>query len=121
MQTRVKLRDLNLYVQSLSSNPEMPKSPGLEASSLPACTISKCLKFVKSSCSHDPKTFITQRGHKNLPSNLFALCPYKIIERLIHARVKPVIDPLLAAELAGFWSAWEINRELSSFANPQKY
>ena len=31
------------------------------------------------------------------------LCvPYKILERLIHARVEPIVDPLLPREQAGF-------------------
>ena len=34
---------------------------------------------------------------------IFLLCvPYKILERLIYARVKPLIDPLLPKEQAGF-------------------
>ena len=28
--------------------------------------------------------------------------PYKILERLIHARVEPIVDPLLSREQAGF-------------------
>ena len=28
--------------------------------------------------------------------------PYKILERLIHARVEPIVDPLLPREQAGF-------------------
>ena len=32
------------------------------------------------------------------------LCvPYKILERLIHNRVEPIIDPQLPREQAGFW------------------
>ena len=34
---------------------------------------------------------------------IFLLCvPYKILERLIHARVEPIVDPLLPREQAGF-------------------
>ena len=28
--------------------------------------------------------------------------PYKILERLIHARIEPIVDPLLPREQAGF-------------------
>ena len=34
---------------------------------------------------------------------IFLLCvPYKILERLIRARVKPIVDPLFPREQAGF-------------------
>ena len=34
---------------------------------------------------------------------IFLLCvPCKILERLIHARVEPIVDPLLPREQAGF-------------------
>ena len=34
---------------------------------------------------------------------IFLLCvPYKILERLIHARVEPIVDPILPREQAGF-------------------
>ena len=43
------------------------------------------------------------RGPKTLSTDISALCPLqKILERLIYARVVPLIDPLLPKEQAGF-------------------
>ena len=41
----------------------------------------------------DPKSY--------RPISLFCV-PYKILERLIHVRVEPIVDPLLPREQAGF-------------------
>ena len=56
----------------------------------------------KSVCSRDPKANEARGGPKELSTDISALCPYKIFERLINARVKPLIDPLLPKEQAGF-------------------
>ena len=48
---------------------------------------------------------LSQKSHlgpKELPSHIFAICPFKNLERLIYARVEPMIDPLLPQEQAGF-------------------
>ena len=37
----------------------------------------------------------------NHPISLLCI-PYNTLERLIHARVEPIVDPLLLRELAGF-------------------
>jgi len=37
------------------------------------------------------------------PNNLFPFVPFKFLERLIYARVEPIIDPFLPQEQAGFW------------------
>ena len=51
----------------------------------------------KSDCSRNRKTSKARGGPKDL------LCvAYKILERLIYARVEPLIDPLLPKEQAGF-------------------
>ena len=56
----------------------------------------------KSACGRDPKTR-KARGDPKSYRPLFLLCvPYKILERLIYARVEPLIDPLLPKEQAGF-------------------
>ena len=41
-------------------------------------------------------------GPQELPTHTSAVCPFKILERLIYARVDPIIDPLLPREQAGF-------------------
>jgi len=70
---------------------------GFATSSLPACANSK---FQRQK-SH----WGTQRAIKATKSYrpISLLCvPFKILERLIYARVDPIIDPLLPWEQAGF-------------------
>ena len=56
----------------------------------------------KSACGRDPKTSKARGDPKSYrPISLFCV-PYKIFERLIYARVEPLIDPLLPKEQAGF-------------------
>ena len=56
----------------------------------------------KSACGRNRKTRKARRGPKSY-SPISLLCvPYKILERLIYARVEPLIDPLLPKEQAGF-------------------
>ena len=59
--------------------------------------LSSCLRRLKI-----PKPAKPIGGHKELSTDISALCPYKILERLICARVKTLIDPLLPKEQAGF-------------------
>ena len=49
-----------------------------------------------------PKPAKPTRDPKSLSIDISALCPYKILERLIYARVELLIDPLLPKEQAGF-------------------
>jgi len=44
----------------------------------------------------------SHRGPSELPSQSLLCAPFKIFERLIYARVDPIIDPLLPREQAGF-------------------
>ena len=52
----------------------------------------------KSSCNRDPKANEARGGPKDLLINIF----FCVHERLIYARVEPLIDPLLSKEQAGF-------------------
>ena len=57
----------------------------------------------KSACGCDPKTRKARGGPKELSTNISLLCvPYKILERLIYARIEPLIDPLLPKKQAEF-------------------
>ena len=56
----------------------------------------------KSTCGCDPKTSKGCGGPKELLTNSLLCVPYKILERLIYARVEPLINPLLPKEQAGF-------------------
>ena len=49
-----------------------------------------------------PKPAKPVGGPKELSTDISALCPLQILERLIYARVEPLIDPLLPKEQAGF-------------------
>ena len=49
----------------------------------------------------DPKTNEYRGGRNYLPISVLCV-PYKILERLIYARVEPLVDPLLPKEQAGF-------------------
>ena len=69
---------------------------------LPVCADSNFPRSSKSACGRDPKTRKARGGRKELSTDISALCPYKILERLIYARVEPLIDPLLPKEQAGF-------------------
>jgi len=40
---------------------------------------------------------------KQLSPYISTVCPFKILERPIYARVQPIIDPLLPREQTGFW------------------
>ena len=56
----------------------------------------------KSACDRDPKTSKACGYPKSYrPISLLSI-PYKILERLIYARVEPLIDPLLHKEQTGF-------------------
>ena len=56
----------------------------------------------KSACGCNPKTS-KARGRPKEYRPISLLCvPYKILERLIYARVEPLIDPLLPKEQVGF-------------------
>ena len=70
---------------------------------LPVCADSKFPRCAeKSACDRDPKTN-KARGNPKSYRPISLLCvPYKILERLIYARVEPLIDPLLPKEQAGF-------------------
>ena len=72
------------------------------ASSLLLAPTQNSQSLEKSTCSCDPKAKQTCRGPKELSLHLFALCPYNILERLIYARIEPIVDPLLPGEQAGF-------------------
>ena len=50
----------------------------------------------------DPKADKTRGGPKEYRPISLLCVPYKIRERLIYARVEPLIDPLLFKEQAGF-------------------
>ena len=69
---------------------------------LPVCADSKFQDLEKSACGRDPKTRKAHERPKELSTDISALCPYKILERLIYARVEPLIDLLLPKEQAGF-------------------
>ena len=49
-----------------------------------------------------PKTKKPVEGSKSYRSISLLCIPYKILERLIQARVEPIVDPLLPREQAGF-------------------
>ena len=55
----------------------------------------------KSTCSYNPKMKPVWDPKNHGLISLLCV-PYKIIKRLIYARVKPIIDPLLPKEQAGF-------------------
>ena len=56
----------------------------------------------KSTCGRDPKTSKVRGGPKSYqPISLFCV-PYTILEKLIYARIKPLVNPLLPKEQAGF-------------------
>ena len=64
--------------------------------------LSSCLRRLKISRSAIPKP-AKPVGYPKSYRLVSLLCvPYKIIERLIYARVEPLIDPLLPKEQAGF-------------------
>ena len=56
----------------------------------------------KSACGRDPKTRKARGDPKNYRPIPLLCVPFKILERLIYARVEPLIDPLLPKEQAGF-------------------
>ena len=56
----------------------------------------------KSIGCRDPQTNETCRGPQELSPHLFALCPLQDPERLIYTCIKPIVDPLLPREQAGF-------------------
>ena len=49
-----------------------------------------------------PKPKKPVEGPKNYRPISLLCVPYKILERLIHARVEPIVDPLFSREQAGF-------------------
>ena len=48
----------------------------------------------KSTRSRNPKAKEARGGSKELLTKVSALCPHKILQRLIYAHDKPIIDPL---------------------------
>ena len=74
------------------------KSFGYVTSFLPVCGDSKSSRSGEERLNRDPKANKTHGGPKELSIDFSALC----LERLIYARVEPVIDPLLPKEQAGF-------------------
>ena len=56
----------------------------------------------KSAGSGDPYIQEACRGSKSYRSISLLCIPYKILKRLIHARVEPIVDPHLPREQAGF-------------------
>jgi len=56
----------------------------------------------KNTNSYDPKAGKTIGGPKELSPCISSVCPFKILETLICTRVKPIVDPLLPQQQAGF-------------------
>ena len=56
----------------------------------------------KSACSRDSKADEAHRVPKELSSDISALCLLQDSRKAYHARVKPIIDPLLPRKQAGF-------------------
>ena len=56
----------------------------------------------KSTCSHNSKANEASRGPKKLSIDISLCVLYKILERLIYARLESIIDPLLSSEYPGF-------------------
>ena len=81
---------------------ELLWSPGYTTSFLPACADSNFKDLKKSTCSRDPKADEARGESKELSTNISVLYPLKFLERLIYARVEPIIDPLLPKQQDGF-------------------
>ena len=81
---------------------ELLCSPGYVTSSLPVCANLKFLRSGEERLWSRSQNQQARGGPKELSTDISALCPYKILERLIYARVEPLIDPLLLKEQAGF-------------------
>ena len=56
----------------------------------------------KNACRRDPQTSKVRGDPKNYRPISVLCVPYKILERLIYARVQPLIEPLLPKKQAGF-------------------
>ena len=79
---------------------ELLLSPGYVTSFLPVCVD---LKFPRSGeVVAIPKPAKPVGNPKSYRPISLLCVPYKILERLIYARVEPLIDPLLPKEQAGF-------------------
>ena len=97
--------DFSLAVKNLFAKLDRKHCFELLVTSLPFFLFAPTQNFQdleKSACNRDPKPTKPAGDPKSYRPISLLCVPYKIFERLIYARIEPLINPLLPKEQAGF-------------------